>query len=127
MTPQEVFDTVANHLRKQGQRARVANPNFRPGFHGTEEICAYRSPEGLRCAVGCLIKDEDYVPSMEGQTVDSLVEEFDLPYLFSHHLLLGRLQELHDYEGAWSEDGFKDEGNLYEIADEYGLNYTPPS
>ncbi len=126
MTPQEVFDTVANHLRKQGQWARVANP-LPSAWRNQSEICAYRTPEGLRCAVGCLIEDEDYDPTMEGKTVDSLVDEFDLPHLYRHQHLLSRLQELHDYDKAWSEDGFKDEPGLLYIADEFCLNYTPPS
>lgn len=44
-TAQEIFDTVARHLHKQGVQALDASGNG----------CLYRTPAGLRCAVGCLI------------------------------------------------------------------------
>ena len=53
MTDQELFDRVVTHLAKQGRRAmaRVA--------------CLYRTPDGLKCAIGCLIPDEKYRAEME--------------------------------------------------------------
>jgi len=53
---QEVFDIVANHLMAQKELAMT--PNGR--------ICAYRGAGGRKCAVGVLIRDEDYTPTMEG-------------------------------------------------------------
>lgn len=56
MTPQEIFETAAQHLLGQNQRA--VDP-------GTVN-CAYRTSNGLQCAVGCLIPDELYDRRMEG-------------------------------------------------------------
>jgi hypothetical protein len=59
-TRQTAFDTALAHLRKQGQRA-VEDQHSDAG-------CVYRSPEGLKCAIGALISDEDYNPNMEQLT-----------------------------------------------------------
>lgn len=57
MTEQELFDKVVAHLRKQGVKS-VENGR-----------CRYRTAEGLKCAIGILIKDEDYSTELEGCVV----------------------------------------------------------
>lgn len=52
-TEQQIFDQVARHLLKQGQRAVVEG--------GT---CKYRH-NGLMCAAGCLISDDEYSENMD--------------------------------------------------------------
>jgi hypothetical protein len=47
-TAQEVFDQVALHLLTQGRKSRSADG------------CFYRGPNGLMCAAGCLIADDEY-------------------------------------------------------------------
>jgi len=81
MTEQEIFDAVVRHLKKQGRRAL------------NKDQCVYRGSNGLKCAVGCLISDAEYTPSMEGHTVDAIT----LPErLRVHRRLLCHLQEDHD-------------------------------
>jgi hypothetical protein len=58
MNAQEIFDKVVTHLRTQGKQAK-----------NTSDDCVYRRPNGLMCAVGCLIPDELYDPALEGATV----------------------------------------------------------
>jgi hypothetical protein len=61
MTKQEIFDHVLTHLRKQGK----------PAINETdsgEDICAYRTDDGLKCAVGCLIPDDKYNEDLEGRS-----------------------------------------------------------
>lgn len=53
MTDQELFDRVAEHLLTQGKQAK----------QGT--TCVYRAPDGSKCAIGCLIPDEKYIPEFE--------------------------------------------------------------
>ena len=65
MNKQEVFNTVWNHLNKQGEAAML-----------NDHECQYRTPDGKMCAVGCLIPDGVYEPCMEGQTVRSLLEAY---------------------------------------------------
>ena len=55
MTAQEVFDFVVNHLRTQGKQAVDRDGD-----------CQYCTPDGLKCAVGCLIPDDKYDPCIEG-------------------------------------------------------------
>lgn len=130
MTPQEIYDTVINHLRAQGQRAM--------GTVG----CAYRGAGGTKCAVGVLIPDELYDPAIEGRSVtafkpgtvsvdatnrkecDALGEA--MPLLVEHNVLLGELQSLHDAEENWNPNGFADRGEWIarDIARSFNLVYT---
>ena len=60
MEKQEIFEKVAKHLLTQGKKSVYA--------HGDgDTLCSYKSPDGLQCAIGILIKDEFYFPGMEGQ------------------------------------------------------------
>lgn len=118
MTPQEIFDTVVAHLRRQGRRAVT----------GVYNGCAYRTSDGLRCAVGCLISDELYKPEMEGVAVGNLVEDFpDLPgWMREHADLLSELQGFHDNPTSWAEQGFSPLGEkrLERLADRWNLHYV---
>ena len=57
ITKQEVFDRALSHLRKQGEPAIFVDEMPR---------CRYRTPEGLKCAIGALISDENYYLDLEG-------------------------------------------------------------
>lgn len=121
-TAQETFDTVVNHLRQQGKRA----------YDG---ICMYRAPDGSKCAVGILIKDEEYFPGMELLgTVSYLLNDVmitpDLRKRLGEHLsLLIALQIIHDNprEELTGQDLMKYwEGAWERLAEERKLVYTPP-
>lgn len=93
MTPQEVFDTVISHLRKQGCKAI--------GKFGS---CKYRTEDNLRCPIGALIKDDEYSPLMEGHVLFDLIS-MHLEYvptslkdrLTPHKSLLNRFMQIHDF------------------------------
>jgi hypothetical protein len=59
-TEQELFNRVKTHLLNQGAKAETDEST-----HGIK-MCQYHAESGLKCAVGCLITDEVYRPSMEG-------------------------------------------------------------
>lgn len=89
-TSQAIFDHVTQHLFKQGIAAidpQIGN-------------CAYRTSDGLTCAVGCLLDDETYEKRFEGYSLGSMFDEYEpqtLPALFrEHYSLLSALQGLHD-------------------------------
>ena len=90
MTKQDTFDTVFTHLFEQGEKARVEGG----------ERCLYRTADGLKCAVGCLIPDGQYFHEMEDQLPISGGRSNDLSDLLSHlghDLELCRdLQQVHD-------------------------------
>jgi hypothetical protein len=93
MTPQEIFDTVALHLIAQGYQAE-----------GVGGDCMYRAPDGSKCAVGCLITDEEYVPSMEMVAFGGRGIERQIawpPRLLVHKRLLQELQQVHDQDDRW--------------------------
>ncbi len=64
MTKQEVFNKVVRHLLTQNEWAMMINEI------GVEK-CMYLTPTGLKCAVGCLITDNAYHPSLENQSVSA--------------------------------------------------------
>ena len=109
MNAQEIFDTVVTHLYTQGKQAD-------DGMGG----CMYRTVGGLKCAVGCLIPDDQYHPNMEGSTVDNI--GLLLPsYLHPHMRLLIELQGVHDATSSW-EDEVVMVGSLRLIARQEGLS-----
>jgi hypothetical protein len=109
MTPQEIFDKVATHLLTQNKRSI--------GFDGSVKCCRYRALDGSRCAVGCLIPDNEYSETMEGARVRKLTGVLDRLELRAHVDLLAHLQATHDsYEPCQWRD------NLRLVAIKHGLN-----
>lgn len=102
---QDVFNYIANHLIKQGQ----------PSMGGF--ACLYRNPDGLSCAAGCLIPDDQYDPNMEGESWDNLVNIWNV--VDKRHLnLIMSLQGIHD---DWS--AHKDIDRLLEAAERIAKQY----
>ncbi len=112
MDDQEAFNKVVRHLLTQKKRA--------VGCDGCT-ACRYRTNDGLRCAIGCLIPDDLYDASMENLGVNTL-KAFRPPIaqLFRdirHHNLLENLQEIHDQElvESWHT-------HLYQVGKNFGFN-----
>lgn len=116
MTPQEIFDRVVTHLRKQGKKAVIEN-------EFGDISCLYRTPDGLKCAVGCLIEDDEYDPSFEGKPIGIVCEINAIisKKLCKHLCLVCSLQFTHDLcvIHDW-------ESRFQFIANNYQLVYTPP-
>jgi len=130
---QEIYNTVMNHLWHQGKQAR------------DQKSCAYRTDDGLSCAVGCLIPDDLYKKYFEGLSVFSLVryisnmEGYESLYSFleKNNPLLQALQAMHDgfgfsrarYDVVYKMLSFRqyliEQGRM--IAKDYNLiPYEPP-
>lgn len=62
MTNQEILNLVYPAIVKQGGMSV-----------GSDGFCAYRGENGMRCAVGWLIDDENYRHALESQTVDGSI------------------------------------------------------
>lgn len=58
-------------------------------------MCKYRGPDGLKCAVGHMLSDEEYKPEMENVGVKSLVTLYKLDFSYDITLLRA-LQSAHD-------------------------------
>lgn len=95
-TAQQIFDQVATHLLTQNKQSMKS---------GDVNVCLYRNGEGLKCAAGCLIGDDEYKPEMDssgtiggGTKVGSgwgrLVERGLVPS--EHEELITSLQRVHD-------------------------------
>ena len=89
MTEQEIFNTVCDHLMKQGRKSK-----------GSWQY-AYRGEGGAMCAVGCLISDDEYDEGMEGDVVEQIYGRGDLPPRLEPHVnFLAELQVIHDHEAV---------------------------
>lgn len=110
---QEIYDVVAKHLLTQNKQCIAGDPNT------NNSICKYRH-EGMMCAVGILIADDDYSSKLEGQGVRELLNRFApmtetlTPTRIS---LLTWLQSIHD---ANTPDEWK--GCLENCAKHFNLN-----
>lgn len=117
MNRQEVFDTVAEHLAKQGKAARKDNDADIP------YQCMYRAPDGSKCAVGILIPDHVYTDAIEGETAQDRCVINLLPFLTTSgdEYWLSELQGLHDADLAsaglsqWAR-------SMAQLAKEYSLS-----
>lgn len=117
LTRQEVFDIVAEHLLTQ--RMRSVEPN-------DASICLYRGQNGLKCAVGILITDDEYSREMEYKNVSVLKNKNLLPErLIPHSGLLTVLQSVHDTPPTknWKKE-LKKVCKNYQLQWNFGLFYN---
>ncbi len=59
-----VFKKSVKGLLKQNKQSKI---NFISDGYA---YCAYRAEDGCKCAIGMLIKDETYLPSIEGASIE---------------------------------------------------------
>lgn len=113
MKAQEIFNKVKTHLLAQNEKAREK--------YGS---CRYKDASGNKCAIGCLIKSEDYDERFEDNGPHVLIERFGLTYLLPEDMppykgvnFLEDLQKVHDqFEvGYWPRQ-------LEMVRDAYRLN-----
>ena len=135
MNRQEIFDKVITHLVTQKVQSRTNSD-----WGG----CAYRGENGLSCAVGCLISDEDYRPEMDdsdviemGTDIGAILNVFPhLPeWMRLNRDLLSDLQGIHDtdYDTAFSfsDDDFREDvihvANAHNLKVEHLINASTVS
>lgn len=99
-TLQTIFDKIINHLDNQKKKSIEEN------------LCMYRGPNGLKCAIGVLIDDKHYYDDLETlpATHSEVVQCLRLSGNYIEHdnkftELLQDCQFIHDYYGAraWKE------------------------
>jgi len=112
---QEIFDKIVTHLRTQNEKS-VDDGGY---------SCVYLSPNGLKCAVGCLISKDAYDAKIEGQTacnshVKKALELSGIGVDEQLELMLIKMQYLHDDNTPdhWEEEFFK-------IAAQFDLKLKP--
>jgi hypothetical protein len=89
-TAQQVFTQVATHLLTQKSRSTVYTPD-------NGETCAYRNGNGLMCAAGCLIADDEYEPGMDNINANwAGLQLHGYVKTQKHSNLISDLQYIHD-------------------------------
>lgn len=111
MTAQQVFDIVATHLLTQmKQSISDRENNYGPSY-------LYHGPNGLKCAAGALIGDDEYQEEMEHNYWIELVNRLLVP--LDHKDLICRLQKAHD---SCPPEGWYNE--LKKVATEFNLKFN---
>ncbi|MDR5741690.1 hypothetical protein QCE73_00820 [Caballeronia sp. LZ029] len=98
LSPKEIYERVSEHLLMQRAVSEDDNGS-----------CRLRSPEGRKCAIGSLVRDELYEPELEGVGISYYRHARDgglLRALYASNVnaydpniidLLIELEEVHDY------------------------------
>jgi hypothetical protein len=139
LTEQEIFDKALQGVRAQG------GGSWRHDFGAHAGYCAYRGDDGSKCAVGHLILDEYYLPSLEGAIVafsgsqrsDQLNEALRLSGVDTSQprvkALLQELQVCHDVSfdpescGSEAQGMGQYERKMQALARRFSLVYTSPA
>lgn len=121
-TLQQVFDQVAVHLLTQNKKAQ--GTTRRAPNHVTT-VCLYRSPDGCKCAAGCIIADDEYKPAFERKAIVAVIhgyfpEVYDAIDNASKEDVLEFLQQLQRVHDKTSVDTW--EMNLRQLATEHQLS-----
>jgi len=100
MNTQEAFNQIVSHLRLQKVKSFSSNGR-----------CAYRGINNLKCAVGCLIPDDQYSFLMEGFTIWQALHDVSInsdlnTALMPHVNMLLFMQRIHDHYPVevWEEE-----------------------
>jgi len=120
---QRLFDHVVRHLFKQHAKA-VSTIDGKVS-------CRYRAANGLKCAIGCVIADDQYYPAMENMNVRELFESLEISIgrkiqkpngewsVGTEYDMLVRLQNAHDHRFVYEWPMY-----LKIIADEHKLEFN---
>lgn len=126
---QQVFDNALNQIRAQ---------NYARSFDADRGCCMYRGPNGVKCAIGVSIPDEDYArvkDDIEEQKAEVVIRL--LPELFDGSVdedFVNELQIIHDEGPGEANKNYAHgplnpktfESQMRAFAKEYNLTYTPP-
>lgn len=132
-TKQEILDYSACHLFTQN-RANI-NTIFNPRNTIYCSGPRYRTQlfPGLAayCPIGIWIDDKSYDPSIEGETIEALIDanctNIIPSWMTKHKELLVKLQDIHDFKWNWNSDGSAGEflrGMLKKLAKQNSLKVT---
>lgn len=113
-TLQEVFNIVSLHLLTQIKRCLAIYPDR------MYPVCSYRNEDGMKCAAGALIPDDEYRPEMEKNDWKQLVEKEFVETHFSNEIR--ELQQIHDSNSENDIDFLKTE--LVKFATKYNLTHN---
>ncbi len=117
LTPGEAYAALRDYFIVK------RNPRALTGYG----VCKYRTDDGKKCAVGCLIPDEIYNEGLENQTLSNLLNNdlVEIP-LAETRKFLKVAQVVHDSadsDSAWRTmlEGL---GMAFELADVHGAQLT---
>lgn len=110
---QECFDKVWKHFVIDENPQSIRLSDYR---------CYYRSPSGIKCAIGCLIPDEMYNEDMEKTQLLNFQNKWPgLPFHYLDHVIVRDLQRCHDHAVLMNNFTMEVTNNLKDFAIKYNL------
>lgn len=122
-TPQEAYDAVKAHLAGMTSRC----------YSVKRDSCMYREfkqPGDRRCAIGSLIPDDQYNPTLDESNETSL-GGYNVSELLRREVIatdldlqfLSDLQFVHDHPGNWNDFGLNMQGRdrLFQVSADWNL------
>lgn len=105
MLLKEIYTTVRKHLLEQGE----------PAIEFGEGV--YYSDDGLKCAVGCLIKPEAYSPALEHKSCGSrlVINALGRSGIADDPLTVEMLLDLQEIHDSYSVENWEGELNRIKI------------
>ena len=97
----DLYFFVRNHLIRQG--CQSMDYQSMDNIIMASLMCSYRGRHGTSCAVGCLISDKEYSPTLEGEVIpnedvlEAVDNSIDLEIDEEVIGLLEELQLIHDF------------------------------
>lgn len=88
-----IIDKIIVHFAQQG--------TFSTTSFGD---CKYHGLSGEKCALGALIEDAEYVSTIEGGGVNTLLEFYPNKFKADDALFYNKLQTIHDFEARSSKN-----------------------
>jgi hypothetical protein len=118
---QDAYNKVLKSIRKQ---------KYIQSSDDSKGVCAYRSPNGLRCAAGHLLPNSLYRKEMEGRHIGALKRIYPKIAKYFENVeayLLSELQRAHDFSLVRKGNSLDWETKMKQIAFDYNLVYTKPT
>jgi hypothetical protein len=123
---EKLFVISADHLMRQGRKAE----NYGEGNHSLSNVCAYRTKDNLKCAIGVLIADDHYSEALERflpfdhqiHNAIALTHNISISKLDkTSDRMFSMLQGIHDYSepSEWAQ-------KLTDLAAEMGFDWSAP-
>lgn len=81
---QNIYNKICKHLEDQGRSSKLSGS------------CFYQDGQGNKCAIGCLINDDEYDTSIEYKTTKQLIALLHIPIDNEREKFLNDMQILHD-------------------------------
>lgn len=70
-TINEAYNRIKEYFSQPGARIALEDPDVQQEFRR----CVYLAEDGAKCAVGCLMSEEEWIPDIEGMPASEVIHK----------------------------------------------------